>query len=69
MEAGSVNPCDTDFLLSMGCRPPFCFAMEFTGVEVSEIAFEERLSSRDFCEIFRVVIRGKTCAMKVVSVE
>lgn len=42
-------------------------AMEFTDVDVAEIIFKERLAKRDYCVIFLVVIRGKTCVMKVVS--
>jgi hypothetical protein len=41
--------------------------MEFTNVKLTEIIFRERLAERDYCVIFLVVIRGKTCVMKVVG--
>lgn len=41
--------------------------MEFTNVDVPEIIFKEQLAKREFCMIFLVVIRCKTCVMKVVS--
>ncbi|OJD27502.1 hypothetical protein ACJ73_01115 [Blastomyces percursus] len=39
--------------------------MKFTNVKVAEIIFQERLAKRDYCVVFLVVIRGKTCVMKV----
>lgn len=41
--------------------------MEFLGIQISEVVFKERISSRNFCEIFIVDVRDKTCVMKVVG--
>lgn len=41
--------------------------MDFPDVKVSEITFQEQLSSREFCVIFLVTIRGRTYVMKVVG--
>lgn len=41
--------------------------MKFTDVDVAEIVFKERLAKRDYCVVFLVVVRGKSCVMKVVS--
>ncbi|EEP79938.1 predicted protein [Uncinocarpus reesii 1704] len=35
----------------------------------AEITFQERLAKRDYCVIFLVVVRGKTCVMKVHRVQ
>ncbi|PGH11055.1 hypothetical protein AJ79_05097 [Helicocarpus griseus UAMH5409] len=39
--------------------------MELTGVDISEVAFNKRISKREFCEIFLVTVRNLTCVMKV----
>jgi hypothetical protein len=43
------------------------YQAELPDVEPSEISFKEKLSSAKASEIFLVVIRGKTCVMKVVG--
>ncbi|OAX82016.1 hypothetical protein ACJ72_03641 [Emergomyces africanus] len=40
-------------------------ARGFTDVDVTEIIFQERLAKRTYCMVFLVVIRSKTCVMKV----
>lgn len=41
--------------------------MEFSDINISEVIFKKQLVEREFCVIFLVEFRGKTCAMKVVG--
>jgi hypothetical protein len=41
--------------------------MELDNVDVSEIIFKEQISKREYCVVYLVTIRGRACAMKVVS--
>lgn len=59
-----VPLCLLDFLRLVSI---FKLTMEFTDVDVTEIVFKERLAKQEYCMIFLVIIRGKTCVMRLVG--
>ncbi|EAS34354.3 uncharacterized protein CIMG_05378 [Coccidioides immitis RS] len=56
--------CLNSLIVAFLHQHSFKFAIEFVDIDVSEI-FKEWLAKRKFCVTFLVIIRGKTCVMKV----